>query len=500
MQPDILIHYRDELRCTLQCNPGISFEISEEFAFFVNGYKFMPQYRAGRWDGRIRLYDVRQRAFYIGLLPRLKEWAEESGYTIGYADGEQFFANRIPFDQSLYDDLLTKVKFKPKWYQDLAVKTALQDGKTLILSPTGSGKSFIIYLIARYLVDYHDMRILITVPSTSLVEQLTTDFIDYTIDDWDAESKVHKLYGGKEKMTDRPIVISTWQTAWKLPKAWFSRFWAYMCDEAHGADAKCISGIVDQMAHAPIRTGLTGTLDGTVMHELDMMARFGKLKRVASTKELMDDGDLAQLEIDCIQLKYEEEDIKIVKHLDYQKEVDFLISHPKRNKIMAKIAANQPGNVLMLFNYIQKHGEILYKLLEPLAEKRGKKLYYIHGKTEVEDREKIRQILEKENNAILLASFGTLSTGVNIKNLHFVMFCHPYKAAIKTLQSIGRVLRLAEGKVKAKLIDFADDLSYTTKGGVKKQNLILGHFLQRLKLYVQEKFKYKIIVLRMSEL
>lgn len=492
MQNDIIIHWRDQLRCRIECNPGVAYEMAEEFSFFVNGYKFMPQYKAGRWDGKIRMFDVKNRGFYIGLLERLFDWSQEQGYTIGFAHPEDF-KHEVEFEDERFEKILKIGKFEPKWYQKDALEAVLKHNKLIILSPTGSGKSFIIYLIIRYMQEVLDNDILITVPSKMLVEQLYADFADYSVDGWDVEENVHKLYGGKDKDLKLPVTVSTWQTACKMPQSWFNRFGCYMCDEAHGADAKSISAIIDKLAHAPIRVGLTGTLDGTVMHQLDMEARFGKIVRVASTKQLMDDGDLADLDIDCIQLKYKKEDVETVKHLNYQQEVDFIVSHERRNKFLAAVAMQTKGNTLMLFNYIQRHGEILYRILEPLCKAQGKKLYYIHGQTDVDDREKIRQILEKESNAILLASFGTLSTGVNIKNLHNVIFCHPYKAVIKTLQSIGRTLRLAAGKDKATLIDIADDLSYTTRGGVKKQNTILRHFLERLKVYVTEQFKYKII-------
>lgn len=402
MKADIILHYRDELRATIESNAGISFEIAEEFAFYVNGYKFMPQYKSGRWDGRIRLYDVKTRGFYIGLIPRLMEWAERSGYTIAYANEDEFFKNKMVAAPEELDDVLGRVgKFEPKWYQRKAIECAFEKGKVLILSPTGSGKSYIMYLTIRFLAEhYPEVRTLITVPSKSLVEQLYSDFNDYSIDGWNVEENVHRLYGGKEKETKHQVVVSTWQTAWKMPKPWFKQFGAYICDEAHGADGKCISLIVDNLSHAALRIGLTGTLDGTSMHVLDMEARFGEIVRVASTKQLMDDGDLTDLDIDCIHLKYPKEDIDIVKHLEYQKEIDFLISHPRRNKFMAKVALTQTGNTLMLFNYIQKHGEELKKILEPLCEKYGKKLYYIHGQTDVEDREHIRQILETENKVI----------------------------------------------------------------------------------------------------
>lgn len=247
------------------------------------------------------------------------------------------------------------------------------------------------------------------------------------------------------------------------------------------------------MAHAPFRLGLTGTIKKTKIHELDMQARFGNLIRVATTRQLQDDGDLAQLKIECVQLRYSPDEIKMVQHLDYDREIDFIVSHPKRNKLLAKIAVQQKGNTLMLFNFIQRHGDILYKILQPLCEDAGKQLFYVHGATPVKEREEIRGILEQNSNCIILGNFALMSTGVNIKNLHTIMFCHPYKAAIKTLQSIGRGLRTSSGKEEAKLIDICDDLTYTTNRGNKKMNATFNHFIQRLEIYSAERFKYDII-------
>jgi superfamily II DNA or RNA helicase len=458
----------------------------------------MPAFKAGRWDGKVRLYTVKDRAFYIGLLSKLFEWCEESGYTYEYANPDDFKDSRTFIDDEGWEWLKTLGKFEPKWYQKEAVFQALNQSKSLILAPTGSGKSYIQYLIIRYLLEHYEGKILMTVPSTSLVEQMYTDFQDYVVDDWSVEDNVHRIYSGKEKYTEHRVVISTWQSAVKLPKVWFNSFGAYICDEAHGADAKSISHIIDQLSHARFRLGLTGTLDGTKMHELDMEARFGKVVRVATTKDLQDGGDLAPLNIECLQLRYNKDDIALVKNMDYDGEIKFIVGHRQRNYLLAKTAIAQEGNTLMLFNYVAKHGKVLYELMKPMCEAAGKNLYFISGTTAVDDREQIRQILEKENNAILLASFGTLAVGVNVKNLHNLVFCHPLKAVIRTLQSIGRILRTAEGKVDVKLIDIADDLSYTTRSGIKKQNTILRHFLERLKIYVGEKWKYKIIPIQMK--
>ena len=496
MTTDIIIHYKNELMSLIECDAGIAFELSEHFTFFVDGYKHMPKYKAGVWDGKIRLFNVRTREFYVGLLPKMVGWAQDNGYTVSFSDKSKF-KPQIPYDQELIDRIYATGKFEAKWYQKEAFQLAMTTQKNLILSPTGSGKSYIIYLVARYLLEATDTDVLITVPSTSLVEQLYSDFESYVADDWCVEENVHRIYSGKEKNVGKRIVISTWQSVYKLHHSWFSRYGAYICDEAHLADAKCLTGIIDSMSHAPFKLGLTGTLRGTKLHELAMEARFGAVTRVASTKQLQDDGDLASLKIDCLRLRYSKEEIDIVRHLDYQQEIDFIVSHPKRNRLLAKVATQQKGNTLMLFNFIERHGEVLFRILQPLCEQVGKKLFYIHGATDVDDRENIRQILERESNCILLASFGTLSTGVNIKNLHTIIFCHPYKAAIKTLQSIGRGLRTNSSKQDAKLIDICDDLTYTTGRGKKKNNTTFNHFIERLEIYSEEKFKYEIINLEL---
>lgn len=489
---DITIYWRNNLKCFIEADSGICMEIYDEFSFFVPGYKFMPMFKAGRWDGKIKMFDLRPRMFYIGLLPRLIEWADINGYTISFQDKDEFRKGNIYDEQQLAEIYETSV-FVPKPHQVKAVEFALKNPKTLTLSPTASGKSMMIYLLMRYILEHTEDNILITVPTTALVEQLFTDFEDYVADSFDVGATVQRLHGTrKDVVPGARVLISTWQSVYKKEAGFFSKFNTYMCDEAHGADAKSISSIVDKLAHADRRYGFTGTLDGSQMHELDMMARFGVLHRVVTTKELMDSGDVAQLDIEAWILKYNAEDRKLVKGADYQDELNFLVTHKARNKFMCTKALESEGNVIMLFTWIERHGAILYKMLEPACKALGRPLFYVHGDTDVDDREQIRKILESTNNAILLASFGTMSTGTNIKNLHHALFCHPYKAAIKTLQSIGRTLRVSETKKNARLIDFGDDLTYTSKAGKEKANTVFRHFILRLGIYKKEQFNYKI--------
>lgn len=486
----IVIIPHNQLKVKLKCDPSTVMELSDAFSFFVPGYKYMPSFKSGHWDGRVKMFNVRSGEFYKGLLPRLKDFAEEKGYEIEYTD-KKAIEPKVKYDPEFLKNWASYGNLEPQEHQKLAIEAALTQNQLLVLSPTGSGKSYICYLVCRYLLEHTDKKILITVPSTSLVEQLYKDFESYAVD-FDVSQNVHRIYSGKEKETDARIIISTWQSVYKLHMSWFVKFGAYICDEAHGADSKSISGIVDNLTHAPVRIGLTGTLDGTKLHELEMLARFGPVFKATSTKELMDSGSLAPLKIKCLTFSYSEMERKIAKVLDYDQEIEFLLSHDKRNLALVNLALRSDKNTLMLFNFIERHGLVLYKMLQERAEKHGKKIYYISGSVKVNEREEIRRILETENNAILLASMGTMSVGVNIKNLHNLIFCHPYKAKIKTLQSIGRTIRKAAGKEGATLIDVSDDLCYNKRSGEVVQNTTYKHFIERLKIYESEEFDFKI--------
>lgn len=565
---DITIHFKDELKCYLECDRSVAIGIKDKFSFFAKGYKFNPKFKAGSWDGKISLYNLGSKEFYVGLIPDLYKWAKKAGYKIGFNSAHiNNFKPAFKFDNSYFTDVVPKIaKFPPKDYQVKYVEEALKWNKLAILSPTGSGKSFTIFLILRYILLNTDYKILINVPSISLVEQLYSDFKDYAIDGWDIEKEVTKVYGGQEEDLKARVVISTWQSCQSKPQSYYSRFDGYICDEAHSASSKVLTGIIDKLSHAPLRFGLTGTLDGTELHELEIIARFGRVHRVVSTADLMESGDLADLSVNFLKLNYPEEDSKLVanERVDYHQEIDFIINHKKRNELLVKLAMNQKKNTLMLFNFVEKHGKLLLEDLNAVADKNLKRIFFIYQKVSGDEREeirktldgadptwfditfeddtfirfkssdqirlksgktkfaseitildqidsvwledkiynglnyktayklqKIKKIVKQVGTNILLASYGTLAVGVNIKNLHTLILCHPLKAKIRTLQSIGRILRAVEGKGQVKLIDIVDNLCYTRR--TKTQiNTTYKHFLERLKIYEAEQFKYTI--------
>lgn len=493
----IRIHFQDQLYCKVQADNEVIEGLADDLSFYVPGYKFTPKFKAGQWDGRIKLLDKRSGRVYKNLIPKILRWADQNEHSVELVDREKF-KPKVKWDKSWLDNWAKYGKMKPHQHQLDYVDAIMRQNQGLILSPTSSGKSYVIYLCIRYYLENCDGDILITVPTTSLVEQLYSDFESYAVD-WDVSEHVQMLYGGKDKTDKKRVLISTWQSCFNNPPEFFQRFDAYFCDEAHGADAKSLSGIIDKLKHASMRVGLTGTLDGTVVHELDLVGRFGFVIKKITTRELMDMGLVSKLSIICHRIKYPyEESNAVIKAKAYDKEVDYIVKHEKRNDFVSEIALKAAGNTLVLFNFIEKQGKPLKEKLEKLASENGKTVLYIAGSVKTLERETIRNIMETRNDVVLLASFGTLSTGVNIKNIENIVFAHPYKARIKSLQSIGRGLRVKEGKEGVTLHDICDDFS-VVRGRKEKVNFLLNHFVERLKTYRSEEFDYEIRKIEFSE-
>jgi superfamily II DNA or RNA helicase len=370
--------------------------------------------------------------------------------------------------------------------------------RSLLISPTGSGKSLIIYMLLRWYLDHHadDKLVLIVVPTTGLVEQMKKDFIDYSqLDDsFNAEKEVHQIYSGKEKFQFKSrVVVTTWQSAVKLDKKWFVPFGMVIGDEAHQFKAKSLNDIMSRLVNANYRIGTTGTIDDIQSNQLTLIGNFGPIHKVTSTKELMDSDTLAKLKIKCLLIKYPDELRKVVSKVDYHDELEFIVTNQTRNNFIANLAIDLKGNTLILFNYVEKHGKPLNKLITEKLKNSNRKVFYVSGEVETEDREKIREIVEKETDAIINASLGTFSTGINIRNIHNIIFAAPAKSQIRILQSIGRGLRKSDDGRDTILFDLIDDFSWK-----KKENFTLKHGAHRTSIYDKEQFDYEIFTIEIK--
>ena len=487
----ITIEKINEVFLRVYSEPGIAQELSEFFTFEVPGARFMPAYKAKIWDGKKRMFDIHRKTIYVGLLKYVLDFAERNAYEVKYL-------NEVV---SITEDVTQEgVKEYAEWlnlhgngkpieirdYQLDAVYKALHDNRVLLLSPTASGKSLIIYTSMRSHVEQGRKCILI-VPTTSLVEQMYSDFEDYSSNNgWKVNRHCQKLYSGFSKNFDSDVLITTWQSIYKQPKAWFDQFDVIFGDEAHQFKAASLTTVMEKMVDVKYRIGTTGTIDNKKVHKLTLEGMFGPVHKVISTKELMDSGRVANLKIKCLVLKYDDLHRKIYSKAQYQDEMDFIVTHEKRNKFIRNLAISCEGNTLVLFQYVEKHGSVLYDLIKAKAGNR--KVFYIHGSTDVEDREEARKIMANEKDAIVLASFGVFSTGVNIPSIENVIFASPSKSKIRNLQSIGRGLRLNEGKTHCNLFDIADNLSWKSK-----KNHTLRHLQERVQTYAEEKFSFKIV-------
>ena len=473
----LLISKDNEVYIKIDAEPVIKQELSDYFTFAVPGAKFMPAYRNRMWDGKMRLYNPMTKQLYMGLLPYVQHFANERDYEVEVENNLHILENFSIKEANEFVSTL-KTSIIPRDYQLDSFVHLIRHNRSLLVSPTASGKSFIIYLLVQW---YGDSKTLIIVPTTSLVYQMKTDFIEYGMN----ENDIHIIMSGREKNTDCRVVISTWQSLYKLRKDYFSQYEVVVGDECHLFKAKSLTSIMTKLIDCKYRFGFTGTLDGTHTHKLILEGLFGQVKQFVKTKDLIDQNYLAKFKIKCLVLKHTEEEKKLISKANYQDEMDYIVTNPRRNKFIKNLTLSLDGNTLLLFQFVDKHGKILYNNISNKLKVR--KVFFVYGGTNAETREQIRAITEKERNAIIIASYGTFSTGINIRNLHNIIFASPSKSRIRNLQSIGRGLRRGDAKEKATLFDISDDLRHKNK-----VNYTLKHFAERLKIYNEEEFDYKI--------
>ena len=479
----LVIEKKNDVYLTIDADEAIRRDLGEFFTFEVPGFKFMPQYRARQWDGKIRLFSYQTGQIYAGLYPYILKWCKDNEVEV--VDGTKTVDTKV--DDKKVNKFIEalKIPFEVRDYQKEAFIYATRKNRCLLLSPTASGKSLITYLLVRFnllRLKEKNKKILIIVPTTSLVEQLFKDFKDYG---WSPERNVHRIYQGHAKETNKPIVISTWQSIYNQPKKWFQQYGMIIGDEAHLFKAVSLTKIMSKLVKCPYRVGMTGTLDGSKTHKLVLEGLFGAVNKVISTSELQEKGKLAELKIYCLVLQHGKQEREFIKDKTYQEEMDFIVTNEKRNKYIRNLASGLQGNTLCLFQYVEKHGKDLYESIKDKA--KDKQVFYVHGGVETEQRESIREITEKSDNSIIVASYGTFSTGINIRNLHNIIFASPSKSRIRNLQSIGRGLRLKDNNTHATLYDVADDLTHN-----EKENYTLAHFRERINIYNGEDFEYEI--------
>lgn len=493
MTADIKIIKLNETYLRLEADSGILMEISESFVFDVPGAKYSPKFKAGIWDGKIRLFNVGKRTIYTGLFSEIVEFCSQRNYT--YEVIQSSYGTPGEVDQITYEEVSQYIQglnlhgggspVNVRDYQVNGVHLALAQKSGIINAATGSGKSLIIYAITRYLVDELELRVLIVVPTVSLTTQLLNDFNDYSsANGWDATSHVHLISSGASKDTRKPIVISTFQSIYKQGPEWINSFGCIFTDEGHKVTASSIIGLYERGTEVKYRLACTGTLHDMQCNILVMKGLTGNVHKVATTKDLIQNKQLVDLHITAIQLKYSPEVCKAFKKSEYDDEIKYLVNLSRRNNFIKNLAIKCSGTTLVLFRFIEQ-GKALQELISEAANDRP--VYYIDGSVKSDIRETIR-IAANSEDSIIIASYGVFSAGVNLPAIENIIFGSPLKSKIANLQSIGRGLRLKSGKSSCRLYDIGDDLS--SKSYV---NFAMRHFGERLKMYSQEGFTFKFV-------
>ena len=406
---NITVKVKDNAFLYIDCDDkGILHELAEAFTFYVPNYKFTPQFKNKLWDGKIRLFNMRDQSIYSGLFGYIKAFCLERDIELTSILKEPPSKYNLPGmdypdDISWIDNI--PIPYIPRDYQLEAIQHGLRMRSGLLVSPTASGKSLIIYLLMRYFLATNGDKVLIIVPTTSLVKQMHGDFAEYSEKDteWSANKNCHEIMAGLYKYHNwKRVYISTWQSIYQMPKKYFQQFGMVIGDEAHNFKAKSLTSILTKCTEARYRFGLTGTLDGTQTHKLVLEGLFGPHKNITTSKELIDRGDLANISIDIILLKHPVPARQLVSKFKYQDEVDYIVTCDARNKFIKNLALDQKGNTLILFQFVEKHGEPLFRMIDEAAKGlwgMGKrKVFFVSGKVPADIREEIRSITEKEKD------------------------------------------------------------------------------------------------------
>ena len=511
---DIVIHKVNETYIRLECSDGVLTHVYNTFRFTNRKLQFHPKVKAKLWSGYICMLDRRNRYMYLGLIEDLVRFCVENEYSYEFT-----FKKQNNFDEYVLKNALELVedKFDVFHHQSSAVDFALKANRGIIVSATASGKSLIMYIITMYYLLKDSKKVLIVVPRTQLVKQLTSAFGEYHKGDKEEFIKSFELiYSGSDRNPNATITISTWQSLQNSPKEFFENFDVVLFDEAHMAKAKCLTSIMEKCDNAKYKFGFTGTLSNeneeSEIDELVLKGLFGKVETVSTNKDLMDQNIISQAMIHLIRLKYIDKkvcdlimkgnsevkainDYKTKRKKLFEGELAYIINNNVRNKYIRNLAMTRKGNTMVMFQFVEKQGKLLYDFLQEVAEQMGKEVYYIHGKVSVNERERIRELVEQKDNLIIVSSYGTSSTGLDYKNVHNIIFASGFKSRITMKQTIGRGLRKHHSKDVLSVFDIGDDFS----GDRKTKNFLFTHFLERVKMYKDEKFKLKLVEYEVDE-
>lgn len=491
---------KNESFCNLEFSDfAIKEMIFKEFSFRPEGYKFMPKFRMGKWDGFVRLYDRFRNLFPLGLVSKLYYFCVKKNIVIEF---ENFDKSNTIFNENYvldYAENILKLPFKIRDYQLDGVLKGLSERHCILLSPTGTGKSLIIYIILRLVLKYNKkFKILIVVPTLSLIDQMVGDFDDYAVNTTlNFNNLCQKIYSGACKQINKQIVVSTYQSLENIEPEYFEQFGALLVDECHTGSLKgnVNNKIASYCINAKYKIGFSGTLQDAQVNLYSLISSFGQIFQLTKTINEIERGNLSKIIVRQIVLHYPENDCKdFYNGLDelesdegssapvvFNYEIDWINNKPYKSNLILDICEKYANNTLILFKRTEFGTSLFSRIKFAFI---NRKVFLVTGLTEKEEREKIRAICEKHNNCVIVANYRIFSTGINIKNLHNVIFGESVKSKITTLQSIGRSLRLNNNKEIANVFDIVDCIRFEDR-----ENIIFRHSASRGDIYEKESFE-----------
>lgn len=455
-------------------------QIKDYFTYPVKGAKYSPAYKSGRWDGNVFHFNISRKELYLGLYDSLVEFLEKNN--LKFNTEYSFQKNKLDNNEVVKFIKDLNLPYTPRDYQVYGFLQALINKRAILLSATSSGKSLMQYMVAKYLNSI-GKKVLIIVPKVSLVEQMYSDFEEYGCS---VNQEIHRIYAGKSSFTRKNIVITTYQSLKNIESKTLDSIGAILVDEAHGSSNETLKKFLCSMTHCEYKLGFTGTLDGDLANEKLIEGLLGKQIKVITSKELIERGYSPKLLIQSLILKHEPKSFN-----NYQEEIEYICNSDLRNEYIKTLCSSLEGNTLLLFNFIENHGKVIYEKLKDL----NRETYFVYGGTDIEVREEIRKLAESKDNIIICASYGVFSTGVNIKKLHNIVFASSTKSKVLGLQSIGRGLRSHDSKDKVVVYDLVDDFSGNSSN---LKNYTLGHFYERVKFYKSEGFKISLKKIKLN--
>jgi superfamily II DNA or RNA helicase len=433
-----------------------------------------PAYRSNVPYITSRLYCITPGGkFEIGLLKEVISFLEKHHHPFS-VEPEVYKYFQPGFN--IFDTEKLKIPFRD--YQEKAILTSINQGRGMIILPTASGKTLVMAGLIKNIVNLlnkPNSKIMVVVPSIQLVEQTCGDFLNYGLEN------VTKWSGNNKPDFSKNIIVAGTQILLSKSSdlSILSDIDLFLCDEAHGIRRGNNINKIFSLIKTPHLYGFTGTMPPSLIDQWNIIGKFGPINYEEKTVDLKNQTYISNFQIIILKLKHP---FKPTFNdfsnptLPYQEELEFLINSDYRNNIIANLALKMPNNTIIMADRIQ-HGVLLEAKLREI-DKTGRRIFFIQGSTEMEDRESIRKIMNDNNDIIVIAISKIFSTGINIPNLHNVIFGSAGKAKIKIMQSIGRALRLHPTKKAANIFDIADDTKY---GKI--------HLKERKKLYEQEKYK-----------